>query len=99
MLTVGAFNGRGDLNPTNDNVTGWSSQGPTAAGLAKPDLVASGRSLVAQRSYGSYVEANNHKALVSPSYIKGSGTSEAAAVMSGVVALLLAARPGDTPTR
>ena len=97
VLTVGAFNDRGDTDATNDGVPGWSSRGPTAAGVAKPDLVAPGRSVVALRSPGSAIEANYPKALVSPAYIRGSGTSQAAAITSGAVALLLAARPELTP--
>ena len=97
VMTVGAYNGHGDTDPRNDDVPRWSSRGPTAAGIAKPDLVAGGRSLVATRSFGSYVEENYPHALISPSYIKGSGTSEAAAVTAGVVALLLQARPELTP--
>ncbi len=97
VLTVGALNEQGDLDAGNDAVAPWSSRGPTAAGVAKPDVVAPGRSLVTARSFGSTVETNNGKALVSPSYIRGSGTSHAAAVTSGLVALLLSARPGLTP--
>ena len=97
ILSVGGYNDGGNTNPADDNVPGWSSRGPTAQGLTKPDVVASGRTLIATRSYGSYVEQQNPKALVPPSYIKGSGTSEAAAVTSGVVALLLKAHPEWTP--
>ena len=97
VLTVGALNDRGDTDPSNDAVPGWSSRGPTAAGISKPDLVAPGRSVVALRSPGSTIETNHPKALVSPAYIRGSGSSQAAAITSGAVALLLAARPGLTP--
>jgi serine protease AprX len=97
VLTVGAMNDGGDLDPSNDDVPAWSSRGPTAAGAAKPDLVTPGRTLVAQRSRGSQVEADNPKALVSGDYVRGSGTSQAAAVASGAVALLLSRRPGLTP--
>jgi serine protease AprX len=97
VLTVGAVNDQGDANPANDSVPSWSSQGPTAGGLFKPDLVAPGRSLVATRSFGSAIEADNPQALFPPSYIRGSGTSQAAAVASGVVADLLSARPSLTP--
>ncbi len=97
VLTVGAYDDKGDLEPNNDGVPTWSSRGPTAAGLAKPDLVAPGRTVVALRSPGSTIEQNNGKALVGSSYIRGSGTSQAAAVTSGAAALLLAARPGLTP--
>jgi len=77
VLTVGAMNDGGDLDPSNDDVPAWSSRGPTAAGAAKPDLVTPGRTLVAQRSRGSQVEADNPKALVSGDYVRGSGTSQA----------------------
>jgi serine protease AprX len=97
VITVGALNAKGDTNPNNDAIPDWSSRGPTAAGVAKPDLVAPGRTLVAQRSYGSSVELNNAAGWIAPSYIKGSGTSQATAVTAGVVALLLAARPELSP--
>jgi serine protease AprX len=97
VISVGAYDDRGDLNTANDQIPGWSSRGPTAQGLTKPDLIAPGRTLVSTRSFGSYVEQNNPKALVSPSYIKGSGTSEAAAVVSGLSALLVKAHPDWTP--
>ncbi|MDZ4825189.1 MAG: S8 family serine peptidase [Actinomycetota bacterium] len=97
VLTVGAYNDRGDASPGNDNIPQWTSRGPTQEGVAKPDVVAPGRTILAGRSYGSAVEHANPKALVMPSYIRGSGTSQASAVTSGVVALLLAARPELTP--
>jgi serine protease AprX len=97
VVTAGAYDDKGDSVLTNDAVPTWSSQGPTAAGVAKPDLVAPGRTLVATRSPGSTVESNNPKALVPPSYIRGSGTSEATAVVSGLAALLLSAHPSWTP--
>jgi len=97
VLTVGAFNDNGTSSLSDDGALSWSSVGPTAQGLTKPDLLASGRRVVAQRSYGSTVEKENSKALVAPSYIRGSGSSQAAAVTSGVAALLLSARPELTP--
>jgi serine protease AprX len=97
VITAGAFDDRGDLNTDNDVVPNWSSVGPTAQGVAKPDLVAPGRTLIATRSPGSTVERENPKALIAPSYIKGSGTSEAAAVTSGAAALLMAKNPTMTP--
>ena len=97
VLTVGAYDDKGDLSDRNDTVPAWSSRGPTAAGLAKPDLVAPGRTLVSLRSPGSEVEAANPKALVGSSAIKGSGTSQAAAVVSGLSALVLAEHPTWTP--
>jgi serine protease AprX len=97
VVTAGAYDDKQNLDPADDSLSAWSSRGPTAQGVTKPDLIAPGRTLVATRSYGSAVETGNPKALIAPSYIKGSGTSEAAAVTSGSAALLLQARPGLTP--
>ncbi len=97
VLTVGAYDDKGNTNTSDDQIPKWTSSGPTTAGYSKPDVAAPGRTLIAQRSYGSTVELENPKALVSPAYIKGSGSSQAAAVTSGAAALLLAARPTLTP--
>ena len=97
VITAGAYDDRQNDSTSDDAVPAWSSQGPTAQGLTKPDLVVPGRTLITTRSYGSRIEAENPKALVSPSYIRGSGTSQAAAVTSGLAALLIAARPSLTP--
>jgi serine protease AprX len=97
VISVGAFNDKGTGRLDDDGQVDWTSQGPTAQGLSKPDLVAPGRSLVMARSYGSHIEQAYPKGLISPSYIRGSGTSQAAAVTSGLVALLVAARPALTP--
>jgi serine protease AprX len=97
VLTVGAYDDKGDANDRNDTVPAWSSRGPTAAGVAKPDVVAPGRTLVSLRSPGSDIEAANAKALVGAGHILGSGTSQAAAVVSGLSALVLAQHPTWTP--
>ena len=97
VLTVGAYNDKGSAKLEDDQPVDWSSQGPTAQGVVKPDLVAPGRGLILSRSFGSSIEVDNPKAVVAPSYIRGSGSSQAAAVASGVAALLIAARPALTP--
>ena len=97
ILTVGAYDDKQNSDPSDDSLASWSSRGPTAQGVTKPDVVAPGRYIIAQRSYGSTIEQQNPKALYAPSYIRGSGTSEATAVTSGLVALLLQAHPTWTP--
>jgi serine protease AprX len=97
VITVGAYDDLGDTKARNDVVPQWASRGPTAQGLTKPDIVAPGRTLIATRSYGSTVEAGNPGSLVAPSYIKGSGSSQATAVTSGLAALILQAHPRWTP--
>ena len=97
ILTVGAYDDKQNTDPSDDSLASWSSRGPTAQNVTKPDIVAPGRYIIAQRSYGSTIEQTYPKALYAPSYIRGSGTSEATAVTSGLVALLLQAHPTWTP--
>lgn len=97
VITVGAFDDGGTADFDNDTVPSWTSRGPTADGVSKPDLLAPGRTLAATRAPGSVVEQNNPQALVGDSYILGSGTSQATAVTSGAAALLLAAHPSWQP--
>jgi len=97
VITAGAYDDNGDWFKKNDVVPKWASRGPTAQGLHKPDVVAPGRTLVATRSFGSTVEVHNPDALIPSSYIKGSGSSQATAVTSGLAALILQAHPDWTP--
>ena len=63
-----------------------------------PDLVAPGKSLVSLRVPGSNADANyGSTGLVTDELFRGSGTSQAAAVVSGAVALILQQRPSLTP--
>jgi serine protease AprX len=97
VLTVGAYDDKQNSDPSDDSLASWSSRGPTAQGVTKPDVVAPGRYVIAMRSYGSAIEQTYPKALYAPAYIRGSGTSEATAVTSGLAALLVQAHPSWTP--
>ena len=96
VLTVGAMDGAGTLGKLNDMVMGFSSRGPTQDGLDKPDLVAPGVTIVSVRDPGSTVDTYHSDARVGTAYFKGTGTSQAAAVVSGVAALMFQAKPGLT---
>jgi serine protease AprX len=61
------------------------------------DLVAPGRSITSLRVPGSYADDNYPQARVGSDYFLGSGTSQAAAVVSGAVAILLSRDGGLTP--
>jgi serine protease AprX len=88
------------------SVGGWEnpgvapfSNGGTAA--RHVDLLAPGTSIASLRNPGSFIDVNHPEGLVSGDtsgrLFRGSGTSQAAAVVSGSVALLLQAYPKLTP--
>src|SRR3989440_3448993 len=94
VLAVGAADTNGTVGTGDDVLTDLSNPGDDSR---RPDLVAPGKSIVSLRDPGSYVDENNPTARVGDDLFKGSGTSQAAAVVSGAVSLLLQARPNLTP--
>jgi serine protease AprX len=95
VLAVGADDTKGTNDPKDDDVPSWSARGLVSR---RPDLVAPGKSVVSLRSGGSALDLNHPDARVGGSrFFKGSGTSEAAAAVSGAAALLLSQRPSLTP--
>jgi serine protease AprX len=98
VVTVGATDDRGTVGLGDDRLPDFSGRGPTAHGLAKPDLAAPGAHVVSLRAPGSTIDSRFPN-YVDGSYRQGSGTSMAAGVVSGAAALLLQANPGFTPDR
>ena len=94
LLAVGALDGRGTRRSIDDVVPEWSSRGD---GVRNPDLVAPGTSIVSLRNPGSEVDLTYPEGRVGERFFRGSGTSQAAAVVSGAAALLLDKRPGLSP--
>jgi len=97
LLTAGSVNDMGSANVSDDQVSTFSSRGPTAFGEDKPDVAAPGEHIVSLRVPGSTIDQQNPSAVVEGNYFKGSGTSMSAAVTAGTAALLLSARPSLTP--
>jgi serine protease AprX len=98
VITVGALDDMASSSVTGDEMCDFSSAGPTwADGLAKPDLVTSGRSVVSLAAPGSAVYDEYPSARVGPAGFAGSGTSFSSAITSGAAALVMADNPGLTP--
>ena len=104
VITAGADDTNGTPGLRDDSVAKWSSRGPTAFdGIAKPDLIAPGRRIVGLRAAGSTLDTLypnlqvTAKGSKSAQYFMLSGTSMAAAIVSGVAALYLERRPSATP--
>jgi serine protease AprX len=99
VISVGAADPNGTDVRTDDRVATFSSRGNATR---HADLLAAGRSLLSLRVPGSYIDTAYASARVADSsgtvrFFRGSGTSQATAVVSGSVALLLQQRPGLTP--
>ena len=97
LLTVGALDEKLTADTSDDDVPQFSGRGPAPQGVAKPDLVAPGQSLVSVRAPGSVVDADNAHARVGETYFRGSGTSFATAAVAGTAALMLERNAALTP--
>jgi Subtilase family len=94
ILAVGGADGAGTYDYKDDTIQSWSSRGD---GTRNPDLVAPGASIVSLRDPGSTIDTENPAARVASRFFKGTGTSQAAAVVSGAAALVVQQRPTITP--
>ncbi|HZZ95925.1 MAG TPA: S8 family serine peptidase [Jatrophihabitantaceae bacterium] len=99
VIAVGA-------SDSDDSISGWNhpdvASFSSGGSLARHvDLVAPGTSITSLRDPGSFVDQNHPEGQVdgdtAARLFRGSGTSQAAAVVSGSVALLLQAYPNLTP--
>ena len=106
VITVGGIDDSGTVTTSDDALASWSSRGVTPIdGLAKPDVVAPGRKVVSLRSVGSTLDQELPDRLVAgldplaPAYFRLSGTSMAAPVVTGVVALMFERSPSLTPAQ
>jgi serine protease AprX len=93
VLAVGALDTAGTLDAGDDLVADFSSRDS----VRPPDVVAPGTGIVSLRVPGSAIDLEFPGARVGDRFFRGSGTSQAAAVVSGLAALLLEQRPGLNP--
>ena len=93
VIAAGATDTRDTVDPADDRVADFSSR----SRFRSPDVVAPGTRMVSLRVPGSALDREYPGARVGSGYFRGSGTSQAAAVVSGLVARLLSARPELTP--
>jgi subtilisin family serine protease len=94
VIAVGAEDMNGTSGYGDDLVPDWSSRGNAQR---SPDLVAPGKSVLSLRNPGSWIDVNYPDARVGDRFFRGSGTSQATAVVAGAAALLIQQRPNLTP--
>jgi len=106
VVTVGALDDNGTSLPFDDLMTVFSSRGRTVFdNLSKPDLVAPGRKMISLRSPGSELDTLFPDRQVvatgalTANYYRLSGTSMAAPVVTGVIALMVERNPTLSPAQ
>lgn len=96
---MGSITDKGTGNDIADDfLSSYSSMGPTLIDhYVKPDLLAPGNHLIATISKNCKLKKQLPDRIVSDEYLELSGTSMAAAVVSGTVALMLSDDPTLSP--
>jgi serine protease AprX len=94
VIAVGADDAAGTRYTDDDTIADFSSRGD---GTRNPDVVAPGVHVQGLRVLGSQIDDAYGAGAINERFLRGSGTSQAAAVVSGAVARLLQQRPWLTP--
>ena len=94
VIAVGASDAQGTLDTADDTVPYFSARGNL---LRHVDFVAPGAHIAGLAVPGSVIAEDNPQAVVGSRFVRGSGTSQAAAVTAGAAALLLQRYPTLTP--
>jgi serine protease AprX len=99
VITVGGVDDAGTKTNVDDRLASWSSRGTTQDGFAKPDILAPGAGLVSTIAPGSDYLGLCPTCVTDGQYFRVGGTSMAAGVVSGQVALMLDAHPRWSPNQ
>ncbi len=94
VVAVGASHSHGTSTTLDDTLPSFSNCGTASRSV---DLLAPGKSIISVAAPDSTAWLNHPDAIVDDRFMRGSGTSQAAAVVSGTAALLLDRRPDLSP--
>jgi serine protease AprX len=98
VIAVGGYDTMGTATWGDDRI-GLYSASAKSKYARRPDFVAPGSRMQGLRVPGSFVDTWFPWGRLGERYFRGSGTSEAAAVTSGIVALILQQHPTATPAQ
>jgi serine protease AprX len=96
LIAVGATDSGATEAVDDDTVADFSAGVPSGIGR-KPDVVAPGSHVQGLRVPNSYLDATHPEGQIDDRYFRGSGTSEATAIVSGAAALIAQKYPKITP--
>jgi serine protease AprX len=97
VITVGAADTQGTVSTGDDTVASFSSNSNIGPDKRTIDLLAPGVHIVSLRDPGSFIDQNyGSTGYVTDTLFRGSGTSQAAAFVSGALALLIQQHPDAT---
>jgi serine protease AprX len=93
VIAVGADDPQGTNDVKNDTVPAWAQRGTATRHV---DVIAPGVHVLGVRVPGSRIDNENPQARVGTRFFRGSGTSQSAAVVSGLAAQYLQKNPTAT---
>lgn len=96
VLAVGGYDTNGSRQERDDTMGSYSASA-NVRGARRPDVAAVGTKLQGLRVPGSYIDTQSQSGRLGDRFFRGTGTSEAAAIASGTVALLLQKYPNMPP--
>jgi serine protease AprX len=94
LLAVGAADHHGSLQYSQWDVATFSQIGD---GIRNPDLIAPGAHIQSLRVPGSFLDQEHPGGVIGDRFFRGSGSSQATAVVSGALALLFQEHPSMSP--
>jgi serine protease AprX len=99
VIAVGGYDSKGTVSTSDDVMGSYSASSAGCGSCKKPDFVAVGSRLQGLRVPNSFIDGAAPGGRLGERYFRGSGTSQAAAIASGSIALILQKHPTMTPNQ